>query len=185
MASRPNRLYWDTGVFIEFFNKDPYSPYLAAIKDLHARAKRGEFQICTSVISISEAAFIDPAEFRNGVFVGGHEDELDEMWADYPAILCVNIDPYVALQARAMKRWAVTKHIGRVEPDDLLHMSTAMYLKVGAVHTLDARWFPYHAFLQRSVGYPESPASNAPPLLPEVKETPLLGSGDVLDEDEI
>lgn len=44
-----------------------------------ARAKRGEFQICTSVISISEAAFMSPVEFINGVFVGGHEEELDEM----------------------------------------------------------------------------------------------------------
>jgi predicted nucleic acid-binding protein len=177
VASRPNRLYWDTGVFIEYFTNDPASPYLDAIKELHTRAKRGEFQICTSVISISEAAFISPAEFRNGLFVGGHEEDLDEMWADYPAILCVNLDPQIAQQARAMKRWAVTKHIGRVDPDDLLHMATALYLKVGAVHTLEKKWFPYHEFLQRSIGYPEAPTSGPPRLIPEAPKVPVLGAG--------
>ena len=182
MASRPNRLYWDTGVFIEFFTNDPDSPYLPAIKELHARAKRGEFQICTSVISISEAAFVAPAEFENGVFVGGHEDELDEMWADYPAILCVNLDPHIALQARAMKRWAITKGVGKVDPDDLLHLATALFLKVGAVQTLDKKWFPYTEFLQRSVGYPEAAASGPPSLLPEGAPVQRLGSGET-DED--
>lgn len=77
-----------------------------------------------------------------------------------------------------MKRWAVTKHIGKVEPDDLLHMATALYLKVGAIHTLDKKWFPYHDFLQRPIGYPEAPTSGAPHLIPGAPPVPILGAGD-------
>ncbi len=182
MANRLPKLYWDTGVFIEFFTNSPTSPYLRAIKELHARAKRGEFQICTSVISISEAAFVSPSEFRDGIFVGGHEERLDEMWADYPAILCVNIDAHIALRARAMKRWAVTNGIGKVGPNDLLHLAAAMFLKVGAVHTLEKKWFPYHSFLQRPVGYPEAPEPRPQSsLLPEAEMQRLLGGGEVSD----
>jgi len=77
VASSPTRIYFDTSVFIEFFTANPDSPYLAAIRALLAHAKTGQSQICTSVLSIAEAAFITPHEFSGKAFVGGKMDVLD------------------------------------------------------------------------------------------------------------
>lgn len=164
MASRPARIYWDTSVFIEFFTADPNSPYLEAIRALLAQARAGQLQICTSVLSIAEAAFISPHEFSGRAFVGGKEDVLDQIWADYPAILPVACEQRIARDAREMKRWARRNNVRKIEPDDLVHIATARYVGATAIHTIDAHWFHYRVYAERKIEYPTAQAAVAVPL---------------------
>jgi len=166
MASRPNRLYWDTSVFIEFFNADPVSPWFISARSLLAAAKKGRFQICTSVLAITEVAYVRPLEYLGKRFVGGHEEELDKMWLDYPTILTVRCDDHIARTARDMLRWAMLKQIRLVQNPDLVHIATAMFLKAGQIHTTDKNWFLYSEYAGIPIGYPEAPAPE-PKLFPE------------------
>jgi predicted nucleic acid-binding protein len=165
MASKP-RLYWDTSVFIEYFNDDEKAPWYQAIHSLLATAKRGRFQICTSVLSVTEVVFVLPLEYSGKTFQGGHAEKMDRMWNDYPAILTVRSDMRIARTARSMHRWAIEKQIKQLNGADYVHIATAIHARAGQIHTTEPAWFPYTKYAEIPIGYPEAP--------PEKREEPTL-----------
>jgi predicted nucleic acid-binding protein len=141
VASEPERLYWDTNLFLYHLNTNNDKGYLPFLDDMLAQATRGGVQIVTLVVTMTEVAFIDADFANNRAFAS--EAEIDRMWKMYPAILPLPLTEEVAVAARAIKRWQVKNRI-RISKDltmmDILHLGAAVDAGASRIYTAEDEW---------------------------------------------
>ena len=127
-------IYWDSCVPLSYINgTEDRVQHIAPLM----RRSGEDFQIVTSVISITEVAF---AKFEqdNKLLDQEIEDKIGNLWRVGAPIKLVEVFESVAVRAQQLMRAAIEKGWS-LKPADALHLATAHQLKVKEFHTYDER----------------------------------------------
>lgn len=161
-GNRPS-LYWDADVILSYADENHAArwPVLDAIL-LQSANPRGSHQLMTSVLSITEVAYV-VSELTGGLDPT-IEAKLDGFWQPDGAIQVCELYPAIARQARDLIRFAVEQHIRRLRPADAIHLATAMAMDVTEFHTYNLADFrPYVALVGFTICEPHA---DQPALFP-------------------
>jgi predicted nucleic acid-binding protein len=141
---KPVRIYWDSDVFLAYFNKDPGRfPDLQTILD-DVRASQGHYKIVTSVVTKVEVAYIAaektaPDDYPNV------ETILDEFWGNTHIIELIEVSDDVITQARGLIRTAFLNGWRGLRANDAIHLGSAQWVtkhvEVAAFHTYNVQDF--------------------------------------------
>jgi predicted nucleic acid-binding protein len=163
---KPVRLYWDSDVFLAYFNKEPsrFADVSAILADV--RASQGHYKIVTSVLTKIEVAYIAaektaPEDYPNV------ETILDEFWANTHVVELIEISDDVITQARHLIRTAFLNGWRGLRANDAIHLGSARWVtkhvEVVAFHTYNVQ--DYQKF-QAIVPFPiQEPTPPQPRLL--------------------
>ena len=123
--------YWDADVCLSYFAATPGR--LPTLDALLVSAGAGEIEIVTSVITISEVAFVEAGRTRRRLDPAV-EAAMDALWGS--SIRLVEVSSIIALSARGLVRTSIAAG-PRLKPMDTIHLATAESLHVAAMHTYD------------------------------------------------
>jgi len=141
---KPLRFYWDSNVFLDYFNETPgkFPDINTILADI--RASQEQYKIITSVLTISEVAYIAeekiaPDKHQNV------EARLDELWTNIRMIDIVEVNEFVAREARRLTRIAFLNGWHGIRSHDAVHLASALYVQkhveVIAFHTYNLKDF--------------------------------------------
>jgi len=141
----PRHLYWDSCVFIDYFEATPNR--LPLLEDLLREVKETpDSQIYTSIITITELNHLAIKKSQ------GHLDQsflsrVDAMWSDRSILTLVEFNQVIARIARDLSRQVIS-HGWALRPMDAIHLATAVWVKrylrpIEEIHTYDQRLFKY------------------------------------------
>jgi predicted nucleic acid-binding protein len=149
MPDEPNRIYWDSCVFLHYIEGTAeWMPILDSLLEEASETKG--LVIVTSVLSITEVAFAK-AEKDGKLLDPQIEADIEALWNDRSAVKLIEYSEIVAREARTLLRRAIES--GRtLKPMDAIHLASALNRNVDEFHTTDAglkkRWqdlgFPVH-----------------------------------------
>ena len=161
-------VYWDSCVPLSYING--IEDRVQHITPLMKRSGK-DFQIVTSVISITEVAF---AKFEqdNKLLDQEIEDKIGNLWRVGAPKKLVELYESIAVRARRLMRAGIEKDWS-LKPADALHLATAHQLKVKEFHTYDKR-------LEKFVELTDNQFTIAAPISPE-PHLPL-GANDAKEE---
>jgi predicted nucleic acid-binding protein len=150
--SSPLRLYWDACIFLSYLNGEPgRAPAIEAVLD---SASKGDVEIVTSTISITEVAF-GAAEQQGQSLDPVIEKKIAAMWG--PPVKLVEFHAAIAARAVELARLAITKGWA-LKPMDSIHLSTAEQLRVSVFHTYDAGLAKYGHLVRFAIEEPKPAA---------------------------
>ena len=135
MPSRGQWIYWDTSVFLDYFNEDDqhHAVIEAVLRDI--RASNGQRLITTSTFTLAEVVHIK-AEIQEPVLRDSAEELMDFFWNDRSVLRLVDLHVGIARRARRLQR-----HIlglgGKLTASDAVHLATASWLEVNEMHSYD------------------------------------------------
>ncbi len=123
---KPVRIYWDSNVFLDYFNKTP-----GRFADIHAiltdvRASQGRYKIVTSTLAKVEVAYI-AAEKIAPEHYPNVESILDAFWADTHLADLIEVSDDVITQARHLIRTAFRNGWRSFRAHDAIHLGTALW----------------------------------------------------------
>lgn len=124
--------YWDACVPLSYVNGIPER--VQHIEPLMHKSGK-EFQIVTSVLSITEVAFAATEQAKR-VLDPDTEEKIAKLWRPGSPILIVDFYELIALRAQRLMRAAIIKGWS-LKPADAIHLATADQLKVLEFHTYD------------------------------------------------
>jgi len=124
------RLYWDSDVFISYFEQNPTR--IATIDDLLEQSKRGEVEIVTSTLTVVEVAFT-VGERTTGLDPN-HEAAMDSFWSDNDVVTLVELSMPIARGARSLMRYAMSQGL-KLKPPDAIHLASATLLSASELHS--------------------------------------------------
>jgi predicted nucleic acid-binding protein len=103
MASRSQLVYWDTSVFLDYFNED--DQHHAAIDEVlrDIRASNEQRLIATSTFTLTEVVHIK-AELQEPELRDSAEELMDFFWNDRSVLRLVDLHVGIARQARRLQR---------------------------------------------------------------------------------
>ena len=136
MPTRREWLYWDSNVFLSYFNaENPRIQVLDALLQ-EMRASQGCRMIITSTYTIAEVVYV-----RAGSAEATDDQEMDDvmdfLWRDSSLLRFADLTQGLAQHARQLQRVAYRQ--GRtLDPDDAIHVATASWLQVPEMHTYDS-----------------------------------------------
>lgn len=174
MAASPRRIYWDACAWIALIQKEKIRDDAGRTtedRDMMCRtvieaAKRGQFEILTSTLSLVEVCK-DPA------IKGQPADAVaDYFETDY--ILLVNVDRSAGDHARALM---TAGHAG-LKPPDAIHLATAAISGTEEMHTFDGKLLALDGVVDKPDGTklkickPDAGAAPAPLLAHLEKDAP-------------
>jgi len=144
----PRRIYWDACAWIALIQKEKIRDNTGRViedRDMMCRtvieaAKRGQFEILTSTLSLVEVCK-DPA-----IKAQPADAVADYFENDY--ILLVNLDRSVGEHARSLM---TAGHAG-LKPPDAIHLATAAISGVEELHTFDGKLLDLDGVLDKSDG---------------------------------
>jgi predicted nucleic acid-binding protein len=128
----PNSVYWDACIFIEVLQKTGKDrARLEACQDIEDKAKKGELNIVTSMLTITEVNKLDDLEKATGIL---REDQSKLILAFFENsyIHVRQLDRQTAELAHEFTR---THGLANT---DAIHVATAILSKVGVLYTYDA-----------------------------------------------
>lgn len=157
MLSRSTaRVYWDASVFLAYLE----GRETLTCDALLAAARKGEIEILTSVLSVTEVALVEE-EKRQQHADPAVDEAIAALWADSRAVKLVEYNLLVAREAQALIREALGRAV-RLTPREAMHLATARRMRVAEIHTLDKALLKIGAAL----GFTVSPPKTPQPLLP-------------------
>lgn len=115
----PKRYYWDSDVFLSYIGKVPER--LSGIEAMLESAEKGEVEIITSMVTITEVAFA-ASEKIGRALDPATEDAISVLWG--PPIRLVEFHRLIAEDARTLIRAAMERG-ERLRPMDAIHLATA------------------------------------------------------------
>lgn len=157
MSANPNRLYWDSCVFLDYINANP--DHLPTIDALLAQATRGEIIIMTSVVSITEVSFAQVE--KTGGFEQAHADRIDDLWTDQNVVRMVDFFPALAYRARNVMREVIGGG-GKLRPMDAIHLASAVHAQCSVLHTYDVGLIGLSGRFSIVIKEPETPQLGLP-----------------------
>jgi len=135
MAERANWLYWDTSVFLSYFNKIPdrHSEIDGVLRDI--RSTNGSRLIVISTLTKVEVSYYQD-ELNDNTLGPDTEEIFDFFWNDRSVIRFVDITNEIARRARHLKR--VEYSLGKVlKTPDAIHLASASFMGVSEMHSYD------------------------------------------------
>ncbi len=120
-GGKPPRSYWDSCVFLAWLNAE--TGRASVVDALLRTAKAGELEIVTSVLSITEVAFV-ASEKQTGVLSPAALAAVDSLWEPPAAVKLVEFHRLIAADARDLIRQSTADGHG-LKPADAIHLSTA------------------------------------------------------------
>ncbi len=140
MSAKIAYVYWDTCVFLDYFNAHPER--IKTLDDMLVKIANDSCRkIVTSVLSLTEIAFVQ-SEKSKSVSDPETERRLDNFWRDDNIIELVDIHSIIALQARSYIRQANSESYS-LKPADAIHLSSAKWVGVTEFHTYDYKLEKY------------------------------------------
>jgi hypothetical protein len=106
MPGNPPLIYWDSCVFLSYFNGEPHR--LPTIEALLRNANVDHsIEIVTSAISVTEVAYAQIEQA--GTLDPSVEAAMDTFWADRTVVLLIDCHELIARQARNLMRTALQR----------------------------------------------------------------------------
>lgn len=121
MTNSPRRVYLDANVFIAYLANEPgRGPVVAS---LFEDAKRGRIELLTSVLTVTEVAFV--ASEQTSSNPNAEEDAIAKLWVPESPVKLTDISMRVAERAREIVRVTNRSGIRGVKPPDAIHLASA------------------------------------------------------------
>ena len=135
MASRSQLVYWDTSVFLDYFNEDDqhHAVIDEVLRDI--RASNRQRLIATSTFTLTEVVHIK-AEIQEPDLRDSAEELMDFFWNDRSVLRLVELNVGIARQARSLQRHVLGLG-GKLTASDAVHLVTASWLQVNEMHSYD------------------------------------------------
>jgi predicted nucleic acid-binding protein len=176
------RIYLDACVFLSYINGEPER--LPSIDALLDEARRGEIELLTSVVSITEVAF-GKAEQDGQSPDAATLEKIENLWRPPSPIKLVDFYDLLAEEARAVVRMAIPTGAKPIKPMDAIHVATAKWWSASAFYTYDEKLPPWGPTLGLTIEEPSPlrphlPWNGDPNLVvPTAPPQPSAQSGDV------
>ena len=135
MAERANWFYWDTSVFLSYFNKisDRHAEIDAVLN--HIRSTKGTRLIVTSTFTKIEVCYYQD-ELDSPQLSPETEETFDFFWNDRSVMRFVDVTDEIARQARHLKR-VIREQGHKLDTPDAIHLASASFIGVGEMHSYD------------------------------------------------
>lgn len=129
------RVYWDACVLLSFIEDDPdRAPLIGAMM---REAMNGDYELYTSVLSITEVAFAT-AEKKSAKLDAETLADIDNLWTPPSPLTIVELYPQIANLARGLVRQAVARKWS-LKPPDAIHLATAKQIGAATFNTYDGK----------------------------------------------
>ncbi|MBA2514595.1 MAG: type II toxin-antitoxin system VapC family toxin [Solirubrobacterales bacterium] len=129
----PQRIYWDSCVFLSYVNED--EGRVGDISSLLEGARKQEIELVTSTVSIVEVAF-GAAERKQSALSEEMEAKINKLWEAASPVTMVEFHVLIAEAAKRMMRSGIPEGWS-LKPMDAVHLATAQRLGVDELHTYD------------------------------------------------
>lgn len=126
--------YWDACVPLSYINGIP--DRLQHIDAIMVKSGT-DFQLITSVLSITEVAFA-ASEQANAILDASIEAKISKLWEAGSPIKLVEVYELIAIKAQQLMRLALANS-WTLKPPDAIHLATADQLNVTEFHTYDQK----------------------------------------------
>lgn len=131
-------LYWDTDVFISYFNGDVERyPVLESILEEIEKSKVE--RIVTSILTKVEVAWV-AHEKTNQALSTEDEDRISEFWANSNVIELIEFNDEIATIARNLMRFGMLQG-WKLRTNDAIHLASAQWVGAYEIHTYNLRDF--------------------------------------------
>jgi predicted nucleic acid-binding protein len=144
--------YWDSCVFLSYVNEDPAR--VSTIESLLGKSGV-DFQIITSVASITEVAF-GKMEQDGKALDDETEQKINALWEPPSPIRLAEFYQLIAEEAKALMRQALPFGWS-LKPMDAIHLATCRRLGAAIFHTYDDKLFKYEPMMGFPVREPFDP----------------------------
>lgn len=121
MTNNTRRVYLDANVFIAYLaNEAGRGPVVAS---LFEDAERGRIELLTSVLTVTEVAFVASEQASNDP--QAEEDAIAKLWVPESPVKLTDISMRVAERAREIVRMTSRSDMRGVKPPDAIHLASA------------------------------------------------------------
>jgi len=148
----PRRVYWDACVFLAWINGEPGR--VGVVDALLNSARAGDFEIITSVISITEVA-LAATEKQSGALSPAILATIDNLWEPPSRVKLVEVHRLIAVDARNLMRQATPEGLV-LRPPDAIHLCTAPRAGCDEFLTYDPKLHKYAGRIGLPVREPAS-----------------------------
>ena len=121
MPNSVPRLYLDANVLIAYLANE--STRAAVVAELFDEARNGDVELLTSVLSVTEVAYI--VTDLTSVASNADEDEIRALWTPASPIGLTDVSFRIAERARSIIRTARSSGKRGVKPADAIHLASA------------------------------------------------------------
>jgi predicted nucleic acid-binding protein len=132
-GDKPKRSYWDSCVFLALINGE--TDRVTVISELLESARKGEIEVVTSVLTITEVAHAT-VERQSGSLSSELLRKIDALWEPPSPVKLAEFHRLIAEGARDLMRRALQEG-RRLKPADAIHLSTAARNRCDEVLTYD------------------------------------------------
>jgi len=139
MASKPSFIYWDSNVFLHYFEATPQ--YIVTLDGIIEQLRHTQGKLLTSTIARVEVAFVQDERTQKKLDPA-IEQKMDAMWADYSLIEFVELNDLIAKNARTLMRQAILRK-NSLRPFDAIHLASADWAKAVEIHTYEPKWLKF------------------------------------------
>lgn len=124
--TNPERVYWDSSVFIAFLKNEPGRADICRL--ILEAAERGEVKIVTSAFTLAEV--IKQPERPP---ISEEQERFIQAYFEREFIVIINVDRFIGNAARRIARDF------QLKPADAVHVATATAANVDVMHSYDDR----------------------------------------------
>ncbi|MCU1487938.1 MAG: OppA [Actinomycetia bacterium] len=132
MPEAPDRVYWDSCVFVAYIGGEP--DRARNVADLLEDAAERRIEIITSTATIVEVAYATSE--KAGGLDPLIEDNINALWGDSSPVSLVEFHDALAVKARDLIRYSLSEGWS-LKPYDAIHLATAQHHGAKALHTYD------------------------------------------------
>jgi predicted nucleic acid-binding protein len=135
MAERANWFYWDTSVFLSYFNQNParHANIDAVLR--YIRSTDGVRLIVTSTFTKVEVSYYQD-ELDSQQLSPDTEETFDLFWNDRSIMRFVDVTDEIARRARHLKR-VIRSQGHTLKTPDAIHLASASFMGVAEMHSYD------------------------------------------------
>ena len=134
MTNRPHRVYLDSNVLIAYVADE--TDRASVVASLLRDARNEKIELHTSVLSITEVAFVSTDEAGGDPL--GSEDEIDQLWVPASPINLVDVSAKITREARAIIRKSKSASVKVVKPADAIHLASATIIGCDRLYTYES-----------------------------------------------